>query len=126
MIISEVEQLGSAIAAKNIEISDKKTEVDEKESERDNLELDESEYETQHDDMLDELYEAPFNMLPSTILKKCDPIMHNQSLSEFVDSMEISETGEYKALDEKYEELVVELEDLEDELEILEEELENL
>ncbi len=108
----EIAKLEESIDYKNDAITDKQSEID-------GFELDESEYENQHDDMLDECYEAPFNMLPSTILEKCDPIMYAMSLSEYVDSIEIEETEAYKTLEEELETLKDELTDLEEELEEL-------
>lgn len=107
------------IEVKEIEIAEKQAEIEEKQSEIDDFEIDESDYQQQYDDILDETNEHIFNMYPSTILQKCDPIMYNCGLSEYVDSIELSEVQEYKDLEE-------ELEVLNDELETLEEELEEL
>ena len=37
--------------------------------------------------MLDECYEGIFNLLPSTILERCDPIQYECGLSDYYDSM---------------------------------------
>ena len=52
-----------------------------------------------YDDMLDELYPELFGLLPSRILKECDPIQYNCGFSDWEDS-ELNETvvevnGEY-------------------------------
>ena len=40
-----------------------------------------------YNDMLDECYEGIFNLLPSTILERCDPIQYECGLSDYYDSM---------------------------------------
>ena len=97
-----IQELNEAIEAKQHEI--------------DTFEIDESTKEDSYIDMLDECYEGVFNIYPSTILEKCDPIAYNMGLSEYVDSLEIEEEEEYKELLEELEELETELEELEETL----------
>jgi len=87
------------------------------ESEIDCFELDESEYIDQYDDMLDETNQELFSMLPSRILKQCDPIAYNCGLSDYVNSLDIEDDMQYKELVNKKEELESDLYDLEIELE---------
>jgi len=47
----------------------KTDEIQEKQNEIDTFELDQSDYENQYDEMLDDSYEHIFNIYPSTILK---------------------------------------------------------
>lgn len=113
MTYTELEQIEAAIEAKNIEITDKQSEID-------SFELDSSDYEDQYDDMLNDCYNEVFNILPSRILSECDPIAYSCGLNDYVDSMELSDSEEYKTLEEELEELNSELEELEEELEELE------
>ena len=104
--------------------------------ERDRFELDESEYEDVYIEMLDEqgdIYIGNISFSPSDILSKLDPIAYRVGLSDFVDSMDVTESPEYIELEEKVEALEEEKEALEtaiekmqDEIEELKEELEEL
>ena len=40
-----------------------------------------------YNEMLNELYEPMFNILPSTILEECDPIQYQCGLSDYYDSL---------------------------------------
>jgi len=40
-----------------------------------------------YEDMLDECHEGVFNLLPSTILKECEPIAYHCGLNDFYDSL---------------------------------------
>jgi chromosome segregation ATPase len=51
---------------------------------------DESDYEEQYDDLLDELHEPMFGISPSRILSECDPIQYSCGLSDYVDSLELT------------------------------------
>jgi hypothetical protein len=82
------------------------------------FEIDEWDYTEQFDNMLDECYEGPFNILPSKILSECDPIQYRCWLSDYVSGIDLDEVYEYN-------ELVIELEDLETQIEDLNELLEN-
>ena len=93
-----------------------KSRIEELRDKIDSYELDESDYSEQYDDMLDECYEGVFNMLPSRLsYVRCDPIMYNCGLTEYVDSIELTEVDEYNDLVEELEELEEELEELENE-----------
>lgn len=92
-----------------------KSKIEELTDKIDSYELEESDYSEQYDDMLDDCYEGVFNILPSRILSECDPIMYNCGLTEYVDSIELTEVDEYNDLVEELEELEEELEGLENE-----------
>jgi len=96
--------------------------IREKENEIYNFELDPSDYEEQYDDMLNECYDELFNILPSTILEKCDPIAYRCGLNDYVDSLDNEDNEDYIVLTEELEELNNELEELEDQINELEEE----
>jgi len=64
----------------NEEIKDLKEQLEEKEDELENYDDEES-----YDQCLDDCNEGLFNMLPSTILKRCDPIAYSCGLSDYED-----------------------------------------
>lgn len=80
------------------------------------FELDESMYVDQYDDMLDQCYEGVFDILPSRILKECDPIAYNCGLSDFVDSLDKDQDSDYQALVEQVENIQNEVDDLEEQI----------
>lgn len=92
-----------------------KSRIEELTDKIDSYELDESDYSEQYDDMLDDCYEGVFNILPSRILSECDPIAYGIGLTEYIDSIELTEVDEYNDLVEELEELEEELEELENE-----------
>jgi predicted nucleic acid-binding Zn-ribbon protein len=118
--------LEDQIENKQSEIENKQSEIENKQSEIDFFELEESNYESSYDDMLDECYPEVFNILPSRILSECDPIAYRCGLSDYLDSIDVSDDTNYQKLEEELEELETELEELETELEELEDELENI
>lgn len=89
-------------------------EIDELTDKIENFELDASEYEDSYDDMLNDCYPELFNMQPARILAECDPIAYRCGLSDYVDSLELSDSTEYTDMEEKLEELTNELEEIED------------
>lgn len=107
------------ISEKKEEIEKVNVLIEEKQEEIDSFEIEESEKEEEFNDMLNDIYDSVFNILPSRIMSEIDPIMYRCELSNYVDSLEDSE-------EESYKELEAELEELENELATLEEELEEL
>lgn len=110
--LQEITEIEENIEIKNIEIQEKQDEID-------GFELDSDDYEDSYDDMLNDCYPELFNMLPSRILSECDPIAYRCGMSDYLDSLEVSD-------DEKYQELESEIEGLNSELEELETELTEL
>ena len=91
-------------------------EARDKQYEIDNFEIDRYDKEDQFCDMLDEAYPKLFNMLPSRILRECDPIRYNEELSNYVDSMEVSDEPAYKELEDELEEIEDEISDLQEQI----------
>ena len=89
-------------------------EARDKQYEIDNFEIDRYDKEDQFCDMLDEAYPKLFNMLPSRILRECDPIMYNEELSNY--SMEVSDEPAYKELEDELEEIEGEILDLQEQI----------
>lgn len=132
----EIEVLENQLEDKKSELGDIEETLQDAIDERDRFELDESEYEDVYIEMLDEqgdIYIGNISFSPSDILSKLDPIAYRVGLSDFVDSMDVTESPEYIELEEKVEALEEEKEALEtaiekmqDEIEELKEELEEL
>ena len=53
--------------------------------------MEEQDYYDEYDNMLDECNPEVFNILPSTILKECDPIAYKCGFSDYLDSIDIDE-----------------------------------
>ena len=62
----------------------------------------------------------------SHVLKNVDPVAYRCSLNDFVDSLDVEDSDEYKALQEEIDQLQSDIEDLESEIEDLESEIEDL
>ena len=102
------------------QIENKQSEIENKQSEIDYFELEESDYESSYDDMLDKCYTEVFNILPSRILSECDPIAYRCGLYDYLDGLDVSDDANYQKLEQELEELQAELEELEEELENIE------
>jgi len=76
----------------------------------------ESDFEESYDDMLDDSYPEVFNILPSRILRECDPIAYNEGLTNYIDSLELTDFGVYNELADELEYLVHLLKCLKEEL----------
>jgi predicted nuclease with TOPRIM domain len=110
------EQLTNEIEVLNSKIAEINTKID-------YFELDESNYEEQYRDMLNEdgdVYIGGISFEPARILEEVDPIAYNCGLSDYVSSISLEEDDEYNTLVEELEELETELEEHEEELEELE------
>jgi peptidoglycan hydrolase CwlO-like protein len=99
-----------------VKLKELQQEVRNKQYEIDNFEIDRYDKEDQFCDMLDEAYPKLFNMLPSRILRECDPIRYNEELSNYVDSMEVSDEPAYKELEDELEEIEDEISDLQEQI----------
>jgi len=132
----EIEVLENQLEDKKSELGDIEETLQDAIDERDRFELDESEYEDVYIEMLDEqgdIYIGNISFSPSDILSKLDPIAYRLGLSDFVDSMDVTESPEYiefeekvEALEEEKEALETAIEKMQDEIEELKEELEEL
>ena len=99
------------------------------EKQQDQIELDPDDYEDQFDEMLDESGEIEIGCLtysPSHVLKNVDPVAYRCSLNDFVDSLDVEDSDEYKALQEEIDQLKSDIEDLESEIEDLENQIADL
>ena len=100
------------------------------EKQQDQIELDPDNYEDQFDESLDEsIPEIEIGCLtysPSCVLKNVDPVAYRCSLNDFVNSLDVEDSDEYKALQEEIDQLQSDIEDLENEIEDLENQIADL
>ena len=98
--------------------------ISDKEKQQDQIELDPEDYQDQFDELLDdsspEIEIGSLTYSPSHVLKNVDPVAYRCSLNDFVDSLDVEDSDEYKALQEEIDQLESDKEDLESEIEDLE------
>jgi predicted nucleic acid-binding Zn-ribbon protein len=115
---------------KEHEIRKMQAQIADKEKQQSKIELDPDDYEDQFDDSLDDsIPEIEIGCLtysPSHVLKNVDPTAYRCGLNDFVDSLDASETDEYKELQEEIEQLQSDIEDLESEIKDLENQIADL
>jgi len=99
---------------------------EDKEKERDCFELDEDDFIESYEEMLNETNGDFMGMNASRILKECDPIAYRCGLSDYVDSLEISDSEGYKELDQECDDITDCIEEKEEEIEELEQEIDDL
>jgi len=95
----------------------------------DNIEIDEDSKYDDYIEMLDsdgEVDVAGYMMYPSTILKEVDPTAFNVGLSDFVSCLDVSETDEYKEIEEQIDYMESTITDKEEEIEELKEKIDEL
>ena len=117
------ELLRTEVEMKEQEIRKLQDQIKNKEAQQNSIELDPDDYVTQFDEMLDEsgtVEAGGYSFYPSRILKELDPIAYSCSLNDFVDSLDVEDSDEYKALQEEIDQLESDIEDLESEIEDLE------
>ena len=124
------ELLRAEVEMKEHEIRKMQSQIADKEKQQEQIELDPDDYEDQFDEMLDEsIPEIEIGCLtysPSHVLKKVDPTAYRCSLNDFVDSLDVEDSDEYKALQEEIDQLKSDIEDLESEIEDLENQIADL
>lgn len=111
----------SIIEEKLNEMVNLKEEIEMKREELDEMELDPDDYIEQYEDMLKECYTEKgdgniyignlcYNI--AHVLKKVDPIAYRCGLTEYVDSVDITETADYNELEEEISDMELELDNL--------------
>ncbi|NCB78512.1 MAG: hypothetical protein EOM41_00670 [Bacilli bacterium] len=124
------ELLRATIEMKEHEIRKMQSQIADKEKQQSNIELDPDDFADQFDDMLDdstpEIEIGDLTYSPSHVLKNVDPIAYRCSLNDFVDSLDVEDSDEYKALQEEIDQLQSDIEDLESEIEDLENQIADL
>jgi len=84
------------------------------------LELDPDEYEDQYDDFLFEVYgyvNLGAEYHPADVLREIDPTAYRCGLNDYVNSIDITETIEYRELQDELEDIENQIIDLKEQLE---------
>ena len=114
---SQIDSIESKLSALRLQVSDL-------EKQQEQIELDPDDYEDQFDESLDdsipEIEIGSLTYSPSHVLKNVDPTAYRCSLNDFVDSLDVEDSDEYKALQSEIDQLQSDIEDLENEIEDLE------
>ena len=124
------ELLRAEVEMKEHEIRKMQSQIADKEKQQSQIELDPDDFADQFDDSLDnsipEIEIGCLTYSPSHVLKNVDPTAYRCSLNDFVDSLDVEESDEYKALQEEIDQLKSDIEDLESEIEDLENQIADL
>ena len=125
-----IELLRAEVEMKEQEIRKMQSQIADKEKQQEQIELDPDDYEDQFDESLDDsIPEIEIGCLtysPSHVLKNVDPTAYRCSLNDFIDSLDVEDSDEYKELQEEIDQLQSDIEDLENDIEDLESEIEDL
>ena len=125
-----IELLRAEVEMKEHEIRKMQSQIADKEKQQDQIELDPDDYEDQFDESLDEsIPEIEIGCLtysPSHVLKNIDPTAYRCGLNDFVDSIDVEDSDEYKALQDEIDQLESDIKDLESEIEDLENQIADL
>ena len=127
---NSIELLRAEVEMIEHEIRKMQSQIADKEKQQEQIELDPDDFADQFDDSLDEsIPEIEIGSLtysPSHVLKNVDPTAYRCSLNDFVDSLDVEDSDEYKALQEEIDQLESDIEDLESEIEDLENQIADL
>ena len=125
-----IELLRAEVEMKEQEIRKMQSQIADKEKQQEQIELDPDDYEDQFDESLDEsIPEIEIGSLtysPSHVLKNVDPVAYRCGLNDFVDSLDVEDSDEYKALQSEIDDIQEEIDQLESDIEDLESEIEDL
>ena len=124
------ELLRAEVEMKEHEIRKIQSQIADKEKQQEQIELDPDDVADQFDESLDEsIQEIEIGCLtysPSHVLKKMDPTAYRCGLIDFIDSLDVEDSEQYKELQDEIDQLQSDIEDLENEIEDLESEIEDL
>lgn len=126
---NSIELLRAEVEMKEHEIRKMQAQIADKEKQQSNIEIDPDDFADQFDELLDESGEievSSFTYSPSHILKNVDPTAYRCCLNDFVDSLDVEDSDEYKDLQEEIDQLKSDIEDLESEIEDLENQIADL
>ena len=127
---NSIELLRAEVEMKEQEIRKMQSQIADKEKQQEQIELDPDDYEDQFDESLDDsIPEIEIGCLtysPSHVLKNVDPTAYRCSLNDFIDSLDVEDSDEYKELQEEIDQLKSDIEDLENEIEDLENQIADL
>ena len=124
------ELLRAEVEMKEHEIRKMQAQIADKEKQQSNIEFDPDDFADQFDESLDEsIPEIEIGCLtysPSHVLKNVDPVAYRCGLNDFVNSLDVEDSDEYKDLQEEIDQLKSDIEDLESEIEDLENQIADL
>lgn len=127
---NSIELLQAEIQMKEHEIRKMQALIADKEKQQEQIELDPDDFADQFDESLDDsIPEIEIGCLtysPSHVLKNVDPTAYRCSLNDFVDSLDVEDSDEHKALQDEIDQLQSDIEDLESEIEDLENQIADL
>lgn len=130
MTNSTVTTLQFQIDSIESKLSDLRLQIADKEKQQEQIELDPDDFADQFDDMLDEsIPEIEIGCLtysPSHVLKNVDPTAYRCGLNDFVNSLDVKDSDEYKDLQDEIDQLKSDIEDLESKIEDLENQIADL
>ena len=122
--------LQSQIDSIESKLSDLRLQVSDLELQQGKIELDPDNYEDQFDESLDnsipEIEIGCLTYSPSHVLKNVDPTAYRCGLNDFVDSLDVEETDEYKALQSEIDDIQDEIDQLQSDIEDLENQIADL
>jgi len=124
-----VQEIGIELEFARAELAGAREELSALRDDLDRFELDVDDYESEYNETLDEAGPVTIGRLTydaSYVLQKVDPVAWRCGLVDYVDGLEVEDSEEYQAIEEKIEELEEEIEGLLDSIEELEEEIEEL
>ena len=127
---NSIELLRAEVEMKEHEIRKMQALIADKEKQQEQIELDPDNYEDQFDESLDEsIPEIEIGCLtysPSHVLKNVDSVAYRCGLNDFVNSLDVEDSDEYKELQEEIDQFQSDIEDLESEIEDLENQIADL
>ena len=124
------ELLRTDVEMKEHEIRKMQAQIADKEKQQRQIELDPDDFTDQFDESLDEsIPEIEIGCLtysPSHVLKNVDPTAYRCSLNDFVDSLDVEDSDEYKALQSEIDDIQDEIDQLQSDIEDLENQIAGL
>ena len=127
---NSIELLRAEVEMKEHEIRKMQAMIADKEKQQEQIELDPDDYEDQFDESLDDsIPEIEIGCLtysPSYVLKNVDPTAYRCGLNDFVDSLDVEDSDDYKALQSEIDDIQDEIDQLQSDIEDLENEIEDL
>lgn len=124
-----IELLQAEIQMKEHAIRKMQAQIADKEKQQSNIEIDPDDFADQFDECLDgagSIEVAGCTFYPSQILKECDPVAYRCSLNDFVDSLDVEDSDEYKALQSEIDDIQDEIDQLQSDIEDLENQIAGL
>lgn len=125
-----IELLQAEIQMKEHAIRKMQAQIADKEKQQSNIEIDPDDFADQFDDSLDnstpEIEIGCLTYLPSHVLKNVDPTAYRCSLNDFVDSLDVEDSDEYKALQSEIDDIQYEIDQLQSDIEDLENQIADL